>query len=237
MRKTGKALVQRTKVVETKEKKEKKDGGLAVPTYTVEGKKIGVLNLPKDLFGVEVNKCLLAQAVRVYMNNLKAHFSDTKTRGEVSGSTRKLYRQKGTGRARRGSLRSPVAVGGGIALGPKFRKVVLDLPFSMKRAALKSALSVRLSEGEILGLASLEGISGKTKQMKAFLDKIGKNDVLMIVDGKNENLFRAVRNLSSVQTAVANQLNTLEVLSRRTLVLTEEAVEKLGKRLLKGTKE
>src|SRR3989344_1873864 len=97
--------------------------------------------LPKEIFGQEVNTKLLAQAMRVYMTNLKKFTASTKTRGEVRGSTAKIYRQKGTGRARHGAITAPIFVGGGIVFGPKPRKVVLDLPKKMKKAALLAALS------------------------------------------------------------------------------------------------
>ena len=112
-----------------------KVSGLSVPVYSLLGKASGTYSLPKEIFGKEVNKKLLAQAMRVYMTNEKSFLGKTKTRGEVEGSSVKIFRQKGTGRARHGSVRAPIFVGGGIVFGPQVRKVRLNMPQKMKRAA------------------------------------------------------------------------------------------------------
>lgn len=225
-----------TKVEKKVAEKPKKTGGLSVGVFALDGKAAGSLDLPKEIFGAKVNKALLTQAVRVYTSNLKGHFSNTKTRSEVKGSTRKIYRQKGTGGARHGAKSAPIFVGGGIALGPKFRKVVLELPKKMKKAALISALSARVAEKEVYGLAGLEKASGKTAQMKKFLEKAGMKNVLFVVDGKNEPAERAVRNLPGVDIQPAEQINALEVIRHKTLALTREAVEKLESRIKKESK-
>lgn len=233
----SKLKTQNSKVQVKSQKLPAKAGNLSVPVYSLDGKEAGILSLPKELFGVKVNKALLAQAVRVYTSNLKGHFSNTKTRSEVKGSTRKIYKQKGTGGARHGAKSAPIFVGGGIALGPKFRKVVLELPKKMKKAALIAALSARAEEKEIYGLASLEKVSGKTAQMKKFLEKVGMKNVLFVVDGKNELTERAVRNLPGVDVQVVEQINALEVIRHKTLALTREAVEKLESRMKKEAGE
>lgn len=215
----------------------KKEAGLSVPVYSLEGKEEGSLELPKELFGVKVNKPLLAQAVRVYRNNQKAHFSHTQTRSEVTGSTRKIYRQKGTGGARHGSRKAPIFVGGGVALGPKYRKVVLDLPKKMKRAALLSALSVKFSEGEIIGASGLEKASGKTAQMDKFVKKVNKKNILLVTGDKNETVFRGTRNLPNIEAVGATQLNVFEVLKHQTLMLTKEAITGLQERAFKKVEE
>ena len=194
------------------------------------------MELPKELFGAKINKQLLAQAIRVYLNNLQGHFSNTKTRAEVSGSTRKVYRQKGTGGARHGAIRAPIYVGGGIALGPKARKVALDLPKKMKKAALLSALSSKMAEGDIVGIKGLEKAAGKTAEIWNFLQKLGKKGALIILDGKNEQVSRAVANLPNVNALTAEQLNALEVMRYQTLVFTREAVEKLAVKVKEETK-
>lgn len=209
----------------------RKADSLTVPVYTLDGKESGMLGLPKELFGAKVNKVLLAQAVRVYMSNLKGHFSNTKTRSEVKGSTRKIYKQKGTGGARHGAKSAPIFVGGGIALGPKFRKVVLELPKKMKRAALSSALSSKMADKEVIGIKGLEKASGKTAQIRELLQKIGKRQVLFILDGKDENVSRAVGNLTGVNMLMADQVNILEIIKHQTLALTEEAVKSLELRV------
>src|SRR5438105_176197 len=117
-----------------------KSSALSVPMYSLTAKESGVLDLPESIFGQKLNKSLLAQALRVYANNQRGHWSHTKTRSEVQGSTAKMGAQKGSGHARHGSKRSPVFVGGGIALGPRFHKTELDLPKQMKKQALVAAM-------------------------------------------------------------------------------------------------
>lgn len=204
---------------------------LSVPMYSLDGKESGTLGLPKEIFGQKVNKKLLAQALRVYSNNQKAHHSNTKTRSEVQKSTHKIYRQKGTGGARHGSKRAPIFVGGGIALGPKFRKVVLDLPKKMKKAALISALSSKLEGKGVLGVTGLDKATGKTSQMSNFISKIERKNILLVVDGKQELAERALQNLPNTQVARANQLSILDIIKSRTLVITKEAVERLEGRV------
>lgn len=205
--------------------------GLTVPSFSFTGTESGILTLPENLFGAKVNKPLLAQAMRVYLNNLKSHFSNTKTRSEVKGSSRKVRVQKGTGGARHGTVRAPIFVGGGIALGPKFRKIILDLPKKMKKAALISALSDKANNKEVFGVKDLDKVSGKTAQMKDFVKNTAKKDILLVIDGKNENILRAVQNLPKVKAITADQLNTLNIISHKTLVLTPDAVEKLESRM------
>lgn len=205
--------------------------GLSVPVYSLAGKESGNLELPKEIFGAKVNQQLLAQALRVYLSNQKGHFSSTKTRGEVAGSTRKIFKQKGTGHARHGSIKAPIFVGGGIALGPKFRKVVLTLPKKMKQKALTSALSVKFQSQEIIGLEGLEKASGKTSQIQSLLNTLGKKDVLILADKKEDKAFRAVRNLPTAEILAADQVSLLDIIKHQTLVLTQEAVGKLQSRL------
>lgn len=213
-----------------------KDKSLSVPLYTLEGKEGGLLELPEEIFRAKVNKALLLQAVRVYSGNLKAHFAHTKTRSEVRGSSRKIRAQKGTGGARHGSIRAPIFVGGGVAQGPKFRKVVLDLPQKMKTAALKSALSSKLQAGEVIGVGGLEAASGKTKQMQVLMNSLTKNNLLLVLGDKNEKVIRSVRNLPRMKVLDAAQLNALEVIKHHAVALTKEAVSKLEARVL-GKKE
>lgn len=233
-------LIKETPVKETvKETKTivKKAVGLSVPVYSLEGKESGSMELPKEVFGVKVNKTLLSQALRVYLNNTKAHFSNTKTRGEVQGSTKKIRAQKGTGGARHGSVRAPIFVGGGIALGPKFRKVTLELPKKMKKAALLSALSDKVRQGAVLGLTGAEKASGKTAQVRNLLKNIGKKSALVVIEGKNESLSRAVRNLSGVNILTFDQLNVLEAIQHQALVFTKEAVVKLESKVKNSDSE
>ncbi len=215
-----------------------KQSGLSVPAFSLAGVAAGNLSLPKEVFGVKVNQSLLSQALRIYSNNQKGHFSSTKTRSEVAGSTRKIYAQKGTGRARHGAITAPIFVGGGIALGPKTRRVILELPKKMRKAALISALSQKLEEKKVLGVTNIDKATGKTKEMAKFLSKTssGKGKATLIVTGeKLDKAQRAARNIPGVSLLTVGQINALEVTGHQSLILTKEAVDKLQARL-KGEK-
>lgn len=218
------------------EKPVKKIVGLSIPVYDLSGKEAGEMELTKEIFGVEINKSLLAQAIRVYLSNITGHFGNTKTRSEVKGSTRKIYRQKGTGGARHGAKSAPIFVHGGIALGPKFRKVILELPKKMKKAALLSALSSKMGAKEIIGIKGLEKTTGKTSEIRDFLKKTGKKKALLILNSKDENTSRATRNLTGIDVLAVDQINVLEVIKHETLIFTKEAVEKLES-IMKNKKE
>lgn len=198
---------------------------LSIPVYTLTGRTAGTLALPKEIFGKEVNKQLLAQAVRVYLTNQKVFTASTKGRGEVKGSTAKIYRQKGTGRARHGSIRAPIFVGGGIVFGPKPRTVRLDLPKKMKKAALLSALSAKLADKSVLGLTGIEKASGKTKQLTQLLKKIKVRNALIISAEKTDYVVRAASNIPGVDVLPANLINAYEVLRHDILLITKEAIE------------
>lgn len=211
-----------------------KTSAFSVPVYSLLGKEAGSLELPKSVFGVEVNKALLNQALRIYLNNQKGHFSNTKTRGEVEGSTRKIYKQKGTGRARHGGIRAPIFVGGGIALGPKSRKVTLDLPKKMKKASLISALSQKLIDKGIFGISGLDKATGKTSELVKFIKNIEKKSALIVTDKISDLATRASANLKTVNLISVNDLNALEVIKAQSLILTKEAVEGLEARISKS---
>lgn len=209
-----------------------KASGMSVGVLGLDGKSSGQITLPKEIFGAEVNTNLLAQAIKVYSTNRQSHHGHTKTRGEVNLTTAKWFRQKGTGRARHGAKSAPIFVGGGVAMGPRARKVTLDLPEKMKKAALVSALSQRMKEGEVAAVGGLEKATGKTKEIAGFLKKMEKSSVLIISD-KSGNAARASRNLSKVSFLTVEQLNAYEVIRHQSVVLTKEAVEKLEERLVK----
>ena len=217
----------------------KETGGLTVTTYSLLGKDAGTLDLPKEIFGAEVNTGLLSQALRVFQNNQKGHFGNTKTRGEVEGSTRKTYAQKGTGRARHGGIRAPIFVGGGIAMGPKARKDTMDLPQKMRRAALISALSLKTAESAISAISGIDKATGKTKEFVQLAARIMNQEssrkiksIMIVGDNTMENAARAVKNITGVEFVTADNLNVFEVIKHNSIVLTKEAIEKLQKRLL-----
>lgn len=200
---------------------------LSVPVYSLTGRASGTLSLPKEIFGKEVNKNLLAQAVRVYSTNQKTLPGNTKTRGEVRGSTAKIYRQKGTGRARHGAIRAPIFVGGGITFGPRSRKVRLTLPKKMKKLALINALSAKAADKKVAGVSGLEKASGKTKQISELLKKIKTKNALIVIKEKQDNVVRGVKNIQGVSVLPTSLINAYEVLKHDMLIITKDALENL----------
>lgn len=200
------------------------------------GKTAGQLDLPGDLFAASINKPLMAQAVRVYLSNQRRGTVSTKTRGEVEGSTRKIYRQKGTGRARHGGIRAPIFVGGGLVFGPKPRDYSMTMPKKMRRLALASALTTKLQDKQITVMTGLEALEPKTKVMfgalKAHLQG-KKPSVLVVVPTTDSPVRRAVRNIEGVTYLPANQLHTYAVLAAKQLIVMKDAVDQLKEQ--KGT--
>lgn len=206
---------------------DKRKTNLSVPVYSLSGRAAGTLFLPKEIFGAQVNKALLTQALRVYLTNQQAHHSSTKTRAEVTASSRKIWRQKGTGRARHGAVSAPIFVGGGVALGPKARKVILDLPKKMKKKALVSALAQKMVDQKVSGLSGLKEATGKTKQVAKLLKQLKLKSTLIVTDQRMEKAVRAASNISGVDILPVDQINVLEVIRHHNLIFTKEAVERL----------
>lgn len=203
-----------------------KTPSLVVHVMGVDGKSTGTVTLPKEMFGGKVNKKLLAQAVRIYLANQRKGSAKAKTRGEVEGSTRKIYKQKGTGRARHGSIRAPIFVGGGVVFGPTPRDYHLDFTKSMKRAALVSALSERHNAKGIIIVDGLETIEPKTKLVATALLAMGvKGKVLIAVSKEAAILTRAARNIKTVDIMRATDLHPYTILVHPTLIMTKKALE------------
>lgn len=204
--------------------------GLVVPVYSTEGTKSGTISLSESVFGQELNTALLAQAVRVFLTNQRKSAPKTKTRGEVKKSTRKIYRQKGTGGARHGARSAPLFVGGGIAHGPK--GVVPRLSFSqgMGRLALIQALSEKVREGKFM-VADVEKIKVKTKIVAALLKKIGLGKGTLVIHNASQELFQAARNIEGVHVIPAGQISAYHVLAQENILSTKEAVKALESRL------
>lgn len=225
-------------VVESVSKTTRKSAGsVSEDLYDAKGKVSGKVDLPKEIFGVTVNKKLIAQAVRVYLANQREGSASTKTRGEVRGSTRKIYRQKGTGRARHGGVRAPIFVHGGVAHGPKPIDFTLSMPQKMKRAALFASLTLKLQNGEVKVIDGLESVEAKTKPMAALLTGLDQNakkhKILLVLDKKNDNIIRAARNIEGVVYEFANQLNTFEVMSNKTVIFMKSAISAVEETFLK----
>src|SRR3990167_9665020 len=164
----------------------KRSIGPSAEVFNISGKREGNISLPSEIFGAKVNKKLLAQALHIYFVNRSAHHGSAKTRSEVRGGGAKPWRQKGTGRARAGSRRSPLWVGGAKALGPKPRKTVLALPKKMKKSALLSALSAKAESKEVKVVTSFEKIQPKTKIVASFLKKTEqKGSTIFVISEKN----------------------------------------------------
>ncbi|MBI2031439.1 MAG: 50S ribosomal protein L4 [Candidatus Levybacteria bacterium] len=218
-----------------------KSPSLSAQVYNTQGKVVSRVTLPKEIFGAKINNQLMAQAVRVYLANQRRGTVSTQTRGEVTGSTKKVWRQKGTGRARHGSRKAPIFVGGGVVFGPKPRDYSLKLSKKMKKVALFSALSLKQNTGSVKIIAGLEKIEPKTKQMNSTLGKLGfdqkKRKVLLIVPSpaKNglENIYRAARNLEGIDVVSANLINTYEILEANSVVLMKDSIDKIKENFLK----
>lgn len=205
---------------------------LKAEIFNENGKSVGELNLPEQIFAYPVNTHLLYEAAVHYRDNQRKGTSSTKTRGEVSGSNRKPWRQKGTGRARAGSIRSPLWRKGGIIFGPKPRDYYYSLPKKVKRNALKSALSLKLSEKRLLLLEGLLFNDHKTKNAKRFLETFKLNSALIVDDHENRNLFLAVKNIPRLKAVDHGEINAYEILNYEWLVLTRRAFDSLMERLL-----
>lgn len=204
---------------------------MKIEVYSQKGTKLKTkLDLNPAIFGVEPNEDLMAQYVRVYLANQRAGTAKTKTRGEVSGGGRKPWPQKGTGRARHGSIRSPIWVKGGIAHGPRPRDWALKISKKMRRVALFSALSSKLAGKavKIISKVSLPGI--KTKELAKVLSDLKlSGNILLVLDSLDQNVILSARNIPGVRTIQARELNAYEVLDCNWLVMTKKAVEVLEK--------
>jgi len=221
-----------------KKVEKKKIGDLKAEVFDLKGKVLETIDLPLAVFGAKINNQLISQAVRIYLANQRRGTSKTKTRGEVQGSSRKIYKQKGTGRARHGSVRAPIFVHGGVAFGPRPRDYSLNFPQKMKRAALFSALSLKHKNGEIKIVSGLEKITPKTKIMNDIIEKLSLNvkgnKILIVLPSKTENIQRAARNIAGVELTLVNQLNTYEILRNKTLLFLKDSIEFFSKPIVKG---
>jgi large subunit ribosomal protein L4 len=195
----------------------------------ITGKKVEQIELDEKVFGAKLNAVLIAQAIRVFQVNQRQGNASTKTRGEVQGSSKKIYRQKGTGRARQGTIRAPHRVGGGIAFGPRPRDFELSMSKTMKQKAMFSLLSSKLKEKKILFVDGLEKLKGKTKETIEFLKnlKIEGKKVLFVLPEKLEKLERGIRNVEKVSYEKVHMINIYQVANADQIVFLKEAVGKI----------
>ncbi|AGT30564.1 50S ribosomal protein L4 [Geobacillus genomosp. 3] len=199
-----------------------------VALYNQNGQTIGEIELNDAVFGIEPNKHVLFEAVIMQRASMRQGTHKTKNRAEVSGGGRKPWRQKGTGRARQGSIRAPQWRGGGTVFGPVPRSYSYKLPKKVRRLAIKSALSSKVLENDIVVLDQLSLEAPKTKEMVKILTNLAVDrKALIVTDELNENVYLSARNIPGVKVVSANGINVLDVLNHDKLVMTKAAVEKV----------
>jgi large subunit ribosomal protein L4 len=200
---------------------------MQAPVYNLAGEVVDNIEISDKVFGIPFNEALVHQSVLRQQANARQGNASTKTRGNVSGSTRKLYKQKGTGSARAGSIKSPLRRGGGIVFGPHPRDYHQAMPKSMRRLALRCVLSAKLEDGEMKIMESLKLDEIKTKNVVVILDAMKVDNTTLVVTGEgNVNLVKSARNLPGVKTLPANLLNVVDIISHSTLLMDVDAVRK-----------
>ncbi len=214
---------------------------MKIPVYNQKGEKIGETLLPKEIFGIEMNPDLVHQVAISQQVRKKTPIAHTKTRGEVSGGGRKPWRQKGTGRARHGSTRSPIWKGGGVTFGPRKEKVFKKkTPKKMRRKALFMVLTTKAKERKMFVLDKLEIKKPKTKLMAKLLEKLrtkikdfNQGSVLIALQEKNDKVVLAARNIPKTKTIPAKDLSVLDLLSFKYLILPKESIRIIKETFLK----
>jgi large subunit ribosomal protein L4 len=199
-----------------------------VEVYNIKGEQVGELELSPEIFETRVNDGLLFEVSQMLLAARRRGTASTKTRGEIRGGGKKPWRQKGTGRARAGSTRSPIWVGGGTVFGPRPRSYRYLLPKKMRRAAMRSALTTKFTSNNLMVLDELNFSEPKTKEVVKILNNLNVKGSVLLVTGKSDvNVLKSGRNIPGVTTAIANQINVLEILNHGTLILTREAVARI----------
>ncbi|MGD8473527.1 MAG: 50S ribosomal protein L4 [Anaerolineae bacterium] len=199
---------------------------MQVPVYNIQGEQVSETELRDDIFAVPVSEALMHQALVRQLANARLGTHDTKTRGEVRGGGRKPWRQKGTGRARQGSIRAPHWRGGGTVFGPSPRSYAQKMPRKMRRQALRSALSVKASGAQFRVLDELEMSEPKTKEMLRILESLGAgSSVLILLPQSDQVILRSVSNLPKVRTLVAQYLNVRDLLKYDTILMPLASLE------------
>ena len=212
---------------------------MQVPVYNLDGEVATHIEISDDVFGVSFNEAVVHQAMVRQRANARQGTADTKTRSEVSGSSRKLYRQKHTGLARAGSRRSPLRRGGGIVFGPHPRSYRQAMPKKMRQLALRCVLSAKARDEELMVLQELKLDKPRTKEMVQILTALGVDSSALIVTGEPEdNVVKSGRNLVGIKTLPASLLNVVDILSYKMLLMTVAAVRRAeqlwGQRLPQG---
>ena len=197
-----------------------------IDVLNIKGEKVSNITLNKEIWEITPNDTVLYDAIKLAQNSLRQGTASVKTRSEVSGGGKKPWRQKGTGHARQGSTRAPHWYHGGVAFGPQPRSYATKMNRKERRLALKSALSYKVSNKELIVLDNLNIETNKTKDMKTILENLKVNrNILIVVDELNDNLLLATRNLDNVFLITSDEINTLDVVSANVLIATEGAVK------------
>ena len=211
---------------------------MQVPVYNLSGEVVRQTEISDAVFAVPFNETLVHQVMVGMRANARQGTASTKTRGMVSGSTRKLYRQKGTGNARSGSKKSPLRRGGGITFGPHPRDYRQETPRKMRRLALRCVLSAKAGDGELKILDGFDFAEPKTKKMIEVLTALGiDSSALIVTPAPEKNVIKSARNLPEIKTMPANVLNIIDILSHKTLLMTEAAVRVAEKLWGNGLKQ
>ena len=199
-----------------------------ISLFNMQGEEVGEVELKDNIFDVDISDAAMHRVVKMHLANRRRGTASVKDRSEVRGGGRKPWRQKGTGRARHGSIRSPIWVGGGTTFGPTPRDFSYKVPKKVKRLALKSALTSKVRDGDMDLVDALNFESPKTKDMIKALEnlKVGRK-VLVVLNGSDENAVKSARNIPGVKTIPANLLNVYDVLNYHNLVVTQDALAKV----------
>jgi len=201
---------------------------MQVPVYSLKGEVVEQMELSQGVFAIPFNEAVVQQAMVRQLANGRQGTASTLTRGEVSGSTRKLYPQKHTGRARRGDIKSPLLRGGGVVFGPKPRSYRQSMPKKMRRLALRCALSAKVKEGNVRLIQELDFKEPKTKEMVSALSALGIDSSVLILTAQSApNVVRSAANLPEVKVLPSTQINVLDLLCYETLVATVEAIRNI----------
>ncbi|MFT3786573.1 MAG: 50S ribosomal protein L4 [Tepidisphaeraceae bacterium] len=201
---------------------------IEVPIYNQDGQKVESIQVDEAKLGGEVNASLLKQALSYYHANLRQGTVQTQARGEVAGSTRKLYKQKGTGSARTGGIRNPIKVGGGHAKQKRPKDWRQDLPVKARRLARNMSVLSKIQSGDIKVVSGLQLEAAKTKQMARIFKGLGiDRSCLLALTENNDTLYKAARNIDRTTVTTVAQLNAWDVLRRKTLLITKDGLQKL----------
>lgn len=211
---------------------------MKIPVYNMAGQEVGDVTLPASIFEANINRDLMHQALVRQMANARLGTHNVKGRSEVNRTTAKMYRQKGTGRARHGSRRAPIFVGGGVAHGPQMRKYTKKMPRKMRRAALRSALSVKAGNGDVIVLDEIRMDSPKAKDIIQLVKAVASGEsTLLLLPGRDEVVEKSARNLVDVKALHANYLNIRDLLGYSKIVMPLAALEVIDGFLNTGEEE